>query len=449
MAQAGAALRRFGIGNPLPTFVGGALAYVMALGAALLVILSAVLAMLTFDTGDVTGSTPDPVGDATSPSGSDGWRVIVGLVGIPFQLVSLASFGSYGAELNLGFLGSTTMGWRGLPLLITVAMVATAFVAARFAQRRWGAGRWGSNGALGALLWSGISGLAVAIAAVIATRVTAFALEDDSVGISLSMHSAGADMFFGTWALIALPLFLGHVAGMEKPSWWPLVADLAAAPRLALVHALAFSVPVWVLMAMGGTIAMALEGEAQSVLTLFLALPIWGLTSLALLPGLGMLVVPLHLNMSGSVEDLGLERTNEFLWFFDLPWYGWIPMVLIALLMPLLVALLWNRDREIVTGNVLALVASWLALPLAYFACSVVTLALVWTSMQVQMGLLGGLALNVGLALWMPLVAFFLGLMVEVTARFGAPFVDRFVPGVLVNWFRRSARARRTPSATR
>jgi len=448
-AQVGAALRRFGIGNPLPTFIGGALAYVVALGASLLVILSAVLAVFTLDTGDVTGSTTDPVGDSTSPSGVDGWRVIVGLVGIPFQLVSLASFGSYGAELNLGFFGSATMGWRGLPLLITVAMVATAFFAARFAQRRWGAGRWGSNGALGALLWSGVSGLAVAIVAVIATRATAFALEDDSVGMSLSMHSAGVDMFLGTWTLIALPLLLGHVAGMEKPSWWPLIADLAAAPRLALVHALAFALPAWGLMAMGGTIAMALEGEAQSVLTLFVALPIWGLTSLALLPGLGMLVVPLHLNVSGSVEDLGLERTNEFLWFFDLPWYGWIPMVLIALLMPLVVALLWNRDREIVTGNILALVASWLALPLAYFACSVVTLALVWTSMQAQIGLLGGLALNVGLALWMPLVAFFLGLMVEVVARFGAPFVDRFVPGVLVNWFRRSARARHAPSVTR
>lgn len=445
-AQTGAVLRRLGIGNPLPTFVGGALAYVVALGAALLVILSAVLVMLTLDTGDVTGGTADPFGEAASPSGADGWRVIVGVVGIPFQLVSLASFGSYGVELNLGFLGSATMGWRGLPLLITVVMVATAFFAARFAQRRWGTGRWGSNGALGALLWSGVSGLAVAIVVVIATRITAFAIEDDSVGMSLSMHSAGADMFFGTWALIAFPLFLGHVAGMEKPSWWPLVADFAAAPRLALVHALAFAVPVWILMAVGGTIALVLEGETQSVLPLFLALPIWGLTSLALLPGLGMLVVPLHLNMGGSVEELGLERTNEFLWFFDLPWYGWIPMVLIALLIPLMVALLWNRDREIVTGNILALAASWLALPPAYFVSSVVTLALVWTSMQAQMELLGNLTLNVGLALWMPLVAFFLGLMVEVMARFGAPFVDRFVPGVLVNWFRRSAQARRARS---
>lgn len=150
--QAGAALRRLGIGNPLPTFVGGALAYGVALGAALLVILSAVLAMLTLDTGDLAGGTPDPAGGATSPSGVDGWRVIVGLVGIPLQLVSLASFGSYGVELNLGFLGTAIMGWRGLPLLITVAMVATAFFIARFAQRRWGAGRWGSNGALGALL---------------------------------------------------------------------------------------------------------------------------------------------------------------------------------------------------------------------------------------------------------------------------------------------------------
>lgn len=443
-AQAGAALRKVGIGNPLPTFAVGAAAYVVALGAALLVIVSAVLAALTLDTGDLTGGGTVPTDGSTSPSGGGGWRAIVGLVGIPFQLVSLASFGSYDVELNLGFLGNATMSWRGMPLLITVAMVATAFFAARLVQRRWGTGRRGANGALGALLWSGISGLAVAIFAVIVTRVTAFAIEDDSLGMALSMHSAGVDMFFGTWALIALPLFLGHIAGGEKPSWWPVVADLAAAPRLALVHALAFAIPVGALVAAGGAITMAVDGDGQSALALFLALPIWGLNGLALLPGLGMLAVPTHLNMRGGVEDFGLERTDEFLWFFDLPWYVWIPMVLIALLLPAVVALLWHRDRELDSGNILAQVVSWAALPLAYFGCSLVLLAAVWTSMQMQMGMVGDIGVDAGLALWMPLVAFFIGLMVEVLARFGAPFVDRFVPGLFVNWFRRSARKRRT-----
>jgi hypothetical protein len=321
----------------------------------------------------------------------------------------------------------------------------TAFIAARLVQRRWG-----SNGALGALLWSGVSGLAVAIFAVIATRVTAFAIHDDSLGMSLSMHAAGVDMFFGTWALIALPLFLGHIAGSEKPAWWPAVADLAAAPRLVLVHALAFAVPVGALIVAGAAIGRVVEGEAQSVLPLLLSLPIWGLTGLALLPGLGMLSVPMHLNLQGGVEEFGVERTDEFLWFFDLPWYGWIPLVLIALLMPVLVSMLWHRDRRIEPGNVLALVVSWAALPLAYFGTSVVLLALVWTSAQAQMGFVGDIVVTVGLAPWMPLIAFCVGLLVEMLARFGAPFVDRFVPGVLVNWFRRTERARRaagTPGA--
>ncbi|MDN6401311.1 MAG: hypothetical protein L0K01_12820, partial [Brachybacterium sp.] len=310
-------------------------------------------------------------------------------------------------------------------------------------QRRWGSGRWGSNGALGAFLWSGISGLGVAIVAVIATRVTAFAIEEESLGTSLSMHAAGVDMFLGTWALIALPLFLGDIAGSEKPTWWPVVADLVAAPRLALVHALAFAIPVGALIVVGSAIGMVIEGEASSVLPSLLSLPIWGLTGLALLPGLGMLTVPMPLNLQGGVEEFGVDRTNEFLWFFDLPWYGWIPLVLIALLMPVLVALLWHRDREIEKGNILALVVSWAALPLAYFGTSVVLLALVWTSMQAQVAFMGEVVANVGLAPWMPLVAFFIGLLVEALARCGAPFVDRFVPGLLVNWFRRSARARR------
>src|SRR5699024_6492149 len=96
---------------------------------------------------------------------------------------------------------------------------------------------WGSNGVLGAVLWAGVSGLAVAIFAVIATRVTAFSYEDDSLGASLSMHSAGADMFFGTWLLIGLPLLLGHIAGGEKPSWWPLVAAGGRSRRRAPARA--------------------------------------------------------------------------------------------------------------------------------------------------------------------------------------------------------------------
>ncbi|MDN5820657.1 MAG: hypothetical protein L0H39_04125, partial [Brachybacterium sp.] len=119
------------------------------------------------------------------------------------------------------------------------------------------------------------------------------------------------------------------------------------------------------------------------------------------------------------------------------------PLVLIALLMPVVVSLLWHRDREIETGNILALIASWVALPFAYFGGSIILLALVWTSLRADLGMGGDIVVNVGLAPWIPLVAFFIGLLVEVLARFGAPFVDRLVPGVLVNWFRRSARARR------
>src|SRR5699024_8981027 len=140
----------------------------------------AFVAVLTVDTGGMTGGTTIPSDGSSSPSGGAGWRGILGLVGLPFQLVSLATFGSYVMELDLGFLGRMTMAMRGMPLLITIAMAATAFFGARFVQRRWG-----SNGLLGAVLWSGISGLGVAIVAVIAVRITAFSYEDDSLGMSL------------------------------------------------------------------------------------------------------------------------------------------------------------------------------------------------------------------------------------------------------------------------
>src|SRR5699024_1798377 len=131
---------------------------------------------------------------------------------------------------------------------------------------------------------------------------------------------------------------------------------------------------------------------------------------------------------------------------FDLPWYVWIPMVLLALLLPAAVALLWHRDRELDDGNILALVAPWAALPLAYFPGSVVLLALVWTRMQAEMAMMADVVARSGLARWMPLIAFFFGRTVEVLARCGAPFVDWFVHGILVNWYRRSARTRRAES---
>lgn len=440
-----APLRKVGIGTPVPTLVTGALAYLVALLAALVVIVSAVLAVLTAD----TGASTDPTGVVGAPATDDaGFAGIIGLLGIPFQLVALASFGSYDAELQMGFLGSLSLSWRGLPLLITAAMTVFAFLAARTAQRRWS-----SNGPLGALLWSGLSGLGVALVALLVTRLTAFSIEDPANGLSLSMHAAGADMFFGTWALITLPLLLGHLAGMRKPAWWPLVADLAAAPRLVLVHALAFAVPVGLLALAAGAIVQIVDGEGRSVLGALLALPLWGPTALALLPGLGMLVVPVRASARGDVGDLGLgsgitpQSGTQNLWFVDLPWYVWLPMVLIALLVPLLIALLWHRDREIPAGNVIAQVTSWAALPLAYTFCSLVLLALVHVRMDAEMGFLGAMGVSMSLAAWMPVVAFFLGLAVEVIARFGAPFVDRFVPDPLVNWFRRSARARRAGSA--
>ncbi|WP_341856314.1 hypothetical protein [Brachybacterium sp. GPGPB12] len=211
-----APLRKVGIGTPVPTLVTGALAYLVALVAALVVIVSAVLAVLTAD----TGASTDPTGVVGAPATDDtGFAGIIGLLGIPFQLVALASFGSYDAEPQMGFLGSLSLSWRGLPLLITAAMTVFAFLAARTAQRRWS-----SNGPLGAALWSGLSGLGVALVALLVTRLTAFSIEDPANGLSLSMHAAGADMFFGTWALITL-------AAPARPSRGDAQARLVAAGR--------------------------------------------------------------------------------------------------------------------------------------------------------------------------------------------------------------------------
>ncbi len=450
-AQLAPTLRRLGIGNPLPTFAAGALAYLAALGAAIVVIISLVLAVVTAGLPDVGGGVTDPLGGPSTPSGTGGpgFRGILGVLGIPFQLVALASFGSYDIDLALGFLGNISASWRGMPLLITVVMAGTAFLASLLVQRRWGSGKWGSNGPLGAFLWSGISGLAVAIFAVIVTRITAFGGGDDELGVSVSMHTAGFDMFLGTWALIGIPIFLGHLAGMEKPHWWHRVADLAAAPRLALTHALTFAVPVAVVATVIVAIQLLADGDGRLILPMFLLLPAWGLNALAVLPGLGMLVVPLNVTMRGDLPDVGVERMNEMQWLFNYPWYAWIPTALFALAVLVLIPLLWNRGRHIEKGDVLAQIVSWLALPCTYFVGSLVLMALVWTRVNVEMGGWGSttMAVGYGLAAWMPLVAFIIGAIVEVLARFGAPFVDRFIPGVLVNWFRRSERKRREAGA--
>ena len=90
----------------------------------------------------------------------------------------------------------------------------------------------------GALLWSGLSGLGVALVALLVTRLTAFSIEDPANGLSLSMHAAGADMFFGTWALIGLLV----VVFVESGVLFPILPGDSLRPPSACAYSMLWAV---------------------------------------------------------------------------------------------------------------------------------------------------------------------------------------------------------------
>ncbi|MGP5707922.1 hypothetical protein ACTXPC_05840 [Brachybacterium alimentarium] len=426
-------LGEVGLVNPLQSLAVGAIAYAGAFLMAIVAVVLSVVAIVVNGLGNPVDSALESVDMDQAEAGSG----VASLLRLPFQLVAMATFGSFDVDGTIEGV-SFGAGLRILPFGITLVMVLLAFYGGRFVQKRQRAGL------LGIWTTSVLTGFGVALFTVLSAFILAERVPAEA-GASISLHAAGFDTFFGAFALITLSLALGRLTVRARRSWWPLVADLPAAFKLAVSHALIVTVLGLCGVTIVSTIQALIDGETPPMIYVLLLLPLIGGHVLSFVTGLDMLsAATANIDGAGALSYLmdgmnGTERAT----MFSLPWYTWLGGLLLGGLALLLASLLWQHQRRIVPHHVVSLGVSWIALPAAYFLGGLVLLVLSQASVAAQLS--GGgfffgdmrIGASVGLAAWTPLLAMMAGVIVELLSRFVAPFLTPFLPSAALSWFRR------------
>lgn len=418
-----------GLTNPLPSLAVGGVAYLGGILVSVLAIVLLAIAAAIAGMGNPVEATLEgmDISPAETLSG------LASALRFPFQLVAMAMLGSLGFSKT--FDGeSVSASIRLLPGVITLVMVLLSFYGGRFVQRRQAAGM------LGIWVSSAVTGFAVALVTVIAALIFAqpIPVDDD---ITLRLHAAGFDTFFGAFLLLTLALALGRISLRSRPSWWPLVTDLTAGVKLALTHALIITVLAFAGLTVVTTIQALIDGETPPMLYVILLLPLLGGYVLSYITGLDLLSsLSAAITGSGLLDEFGVTG-GEFISVFSMPWYAWLGALVLIPIGLLLAALLWQHQRQVVPNNVLALAVSWAALPVAYFVGALGLLLLARFSVSVgYSGSFGDgevIGASLGLAAWTPLLAGLAGVIVELLSRFVTPLAAPFLPAKLLSWFRR------------
>ncbi|PWH06154.1 hypothetical protein DEO23_10130 [Brachybacterium endophyticum] len=444
-AEVLAKLSAVGLESPLRSLAVGGIAYVGGLLMSGLAIILAVAALAL----SLSGGADSAVESELDSSGVDTegtLNSIAAFLRAPFQLVAMAMFGSLGTHATIE--GATfDAAIRFLPVPVTVVMLLLAFFGGRRIQR----GR--DTGLLGIWTSAVITGFATALVTVLLALILAQPIPITD-GYGLRVHASGFDTFFGAFVLITLALGLGRTSRRSRPAWWPVVGDLPAAFKLAVVHAIVISVAVGALLVVVGSIRQLLDGENPTVLATILLLPLLGGQLLGGLTGLPLLS---SLTAKAGLPELAYEFVPEGIptfreTVFSLPWYVWLLTLLLGLVVLVVVSLPWHHGRRIVPGNIIALAISWVALPFAYLLSGVVLLVISRLSMSFRVeadffGSQQGTG-SFGLAGWTPALALLAGIVVELLSRFVAPFLVPALPRRSLSWFRRPLAAPAATAAT-
>lgn len=437
-AELGARLRAIGLENPLGSLVVGVAGYV---GAVLVSFLS-LLAPAIF-AGAAAQGAGDELGLGTEAGEMFGSTVSF-LLRMPFQMVHMAVFGSWGASVSVPGQGTMEIALRFVPLLTLLALVGLPFLGGRLLERFRPGGKL-----LGTAVSAVLTGFVVTVISSLAALITAFRLDVPEVGLKASFHAIGIVSVLLTFLLVSAALLLGRLSARPAPGWWPLVADLAAGLRLAALHAVTVALVVGAVMWIVTFVQAAGSSDGPgSILLVLLAVPLLAGPLLGLLAGWSLLST---VNVSASADlgllSLGSGSSSEGASIFSLPWYVWLIVLVISFAVTALMALPWSYGRRIVPNSVVALGVSWLALPAAYFIGSLLLMAVAYTSftLGVRASLFstdtsGGLDMSIGLAAWTPLLALLTGCFVEVISRFLAPLVVGVLPPAALSWFRGGAR---------
>lgn len=418
LAAVGVKATALGISNPLPalavagaTWVGGLVAAVITL-----VLLSIVGAVLGGG-GMSSSPLPSELEDVSAGAGT--------LFAAPFQLLALAGLGSFGARMEVPLIGNASLSLRFIPLLATLALVLLPYFGARLVVRRRGPAR-----ILGIAVEALLAGFVVALLVTLGALIFAVSVPLEDM-VTLRLHAAGADSFFGTWLIVGVAYAIGQILASRGPSRHGRFTDLLAGVRLAILHAVVFSAVVFAGMWIWAIIQSIREGDG--VMLAIVGLPLLALAFLgqfiASACGLGMLG---SLVASGGLGSFGLGGTGvgatQYASIFSAPWWVWLLTLLLGLVLLALTAAVWGSGRTIIPGDATAMVVSWAALPLVYFLGTILLAIIGHVGGSLSVPDQGSLGFSLGLAPWVPFLALLVGAAVEGLSRLLSPLVGGMVP---------------------
>lgn len=416
LQQMRARAEALGLPQPVSALVVGGATWVAALVAAVLLV---VLALLF-------GATQAGQEAASGVTGQAGQEVngLGVMLALPFQLVALGGLGSLGMRASVPFLGDISLTLRWVPFLVTLALAVVPYVGARVVARRRPSKRLAESVAEPL-----IAGVVVAVLSTLGALLLALRLPVED-GLTLRLHAAGLDSFFGTWGIVSVAYMLGSRSS-RAGVWDVRYADVRSGLRLAVMHAAAFSGVAFLAAWVVGIVSAISEGEGLTAAAF--GIPVAGIVVLGQMigafTGWGVLgAVSLSGDMGSLGSGLGITR---YVSMFSAPWYAWLIALGVGLVLLAAASSVWSAGRMIVPGDPMARIVSWGALPFAYLVGGLILSAVTFTRVTASGAGTGRVLGTVSLAPWVPVLCLVLGVIVEVLSRVLGPVVAPVVPPVL------------------
>ncbi|GAA2848655.1 hypothetical protein [Paenarthrobacter ilicis] len=405
----------------IPGALVGAISYAAVLITALLFLILALIGVAVSN----GGNTDLPSSPMVSGGNSSGMPSPWSLMGqLAVQLVVMSQLGALGTSIDatIPFVGSVqgSASFFAVPLLLTAISVAVLFVAARIAAKR-------SKAHTTAGIWieAAAAGLVFTLLVNVFGAIFAINLPIPNVKISpigaVTFGSVVFAMILGTLAAYA-----GRMVGHRRvPARDGLRAAMSRAFQAVAVHYgvfLAIAIPVLV-------IAIGIKSGWQASLSS----PLWAPTAGFFMFGLGHLSAVSRTWSSGSSMSSSSNSSGSDISFgfgnaltqFGVPgWAGWL-MLLLALVSVVVASVFWYLRRGPVVTNK---IADWVMLPAAFLVAGTLMMWLSGVTGTFDAGSLASGAVSMTLAWWTPFFLLLWGGATEVSARYLAPELSRFVP---------------------
>ncbi|MGO4434769.1 hypothetical protein AB4Y88_16180, partial [Paenarthrobacter sp. RAF9] len=410
----------------IPGALVGSISYAAVLITALLFLILALIGVAVSNGGNTDLPSNSMVSGGNSSSMPSPWSLIGQLA---IQLVVMGQFGALGTSIDatIPFVGSVqgSASFFAVPLLLTAISVAVLFFAARFAAKRSAArttaGIW-IEAATAGLVFTLLVNI---FGAIFAVNLPIPNLKSSPIG-AVTFGSVVFALILGT-----LAAYFGRVSGNPRvPARSGLRAAIGRAFQAVATHYgvfLAIATPVLV-------IAIGIKSGWQASLSS----PLWALTAGFFMFGLGHLSAVSRTwnsgsSMSSSSNSSGSDISFGFgnaLTQFGVPgWAGWL-MLLLALVSIVVASVFWYMRRGPVVSNK---IADWVMLPAAFLVAGMLMTWLSGVTGKFDAGSLASGAASMTLAWWTPFFLLLWGGATEVSARFLAPQLSRFVPLPLAN----------------